>query len=197
MALRTLAVLLLWLCLALSAWAAVDINTATEAELQNLPGIGPTKARAIVEDRRANGPFRSLEELGRVKGIGEKTVAELKGAAMAGAQTPPASPQGEPAGGISWTPVIAVVVLVAGGIALLLLRRRGAVASAPTVPPRTTAAAPGPAPDVRPPPAPPARPPGAPPRPAGGPPKPAGGVPRDDGGAPPPAPPGMGPRKQD
>lgn len=57
----------------------VSLNTATEAELAELPGIGPVRARAIVADRRANGRYRSLEELARVPGIGPATLAALRG----------------------------------------------------------------------------------------------------------------------
>ena len=49
----------------------VDINTAGLEELMALPGIGETRAQAILDDREANGPFRYPEELVRVKGIGE------------------------------------------------------------------------------------------------------------------------------
>lgn len=55
----------------------LDVNAATEAELQRLPGIGPTLARRIVETR-AGGPFTSVEELRRVRGIGAKTLANLR-----------------------------------------------------------------------------------------------------------------------
>ena len=58
--------------------AAVNINTATEAELDKLPGIGPTKAKAIVEDRNKNGTFKSIEDIKRVKGIGDATFEKLK-----------------------------------------------------------------------------------------------------------------------
>lgn len=56
----------------------VNINTASAEELQQLPGIGPVKAAAIVEYRETNGDFVSLEELIAVKGIGEKTFAQIK-----------------------------------------------------------------------------------------------------------------------
>lgn len=56
----------------------LDINTATAAELDDLPGVGPSTAAAIVEDREANGPFSSVEDLMRVSGIGEKKFAKLK-----------------------------------------------------------------------------------------------------------------------
>ncbi|MCI6363722.1 ComEA family DNA-binding protein [Intestinimonas butyriciproducens] len=56
---------------------AVNINTATAAELETLPGIGEKRAADIVADRAANGPFRIPEDLTRVKGIGEGTLAGL------------------------------------------------------------------------------------------------------------------------
>lgn len=53
----------------------VDINTADAAELDRvLVNVGPSKAATIVEHRNAHGPFKSLEELALVKGIGLKTV---------------------------------------------------------------------------------------------------------------------------
>ncbi|MFT3755148.1 MAG: ComEA family DNA-binding protein [Pseudoxanthomonas sp.] len=60
-----------------SAFAAdkVNINTADAAALdQVLVNVGPAKAEAIIEYRKANGPFKSAEELAQVKGIGLKTV---------------------------------------------------------------------------------------------------------------------------
>lgn len=60
----------------------VDINTAGEAELLRLPGIGPAKARAIIAYRQARGPFASVAELVQVPGIGPATVANLAGLAM-------------------------------------------------------------------------------------------------------------------
>lgn len=57
----------------------VNINLAGVDELDALPGIGPSTAQAIVEDRQANGPFASAEDLMRVSGIGEKKFAKLVG----------------------------------------------------------------------------------------------------------------------
>jgi len=66
---------------ALAATAAtvpqVNINTASEQELQLLPRVGPALAKRVVEFRTANGPFKTPEELTRVKGVGEKTFALL------------------------------------------------------------------------------------------------------------------------
>lgn len=52
----------------------VDINTATEEQLKTLKGIGKTLAKRIVDDRKANGPFKSVEDLRRVRGIGKRTL---------------------------------------------------------------------------------------------------------------------------
>ena len=57
--------------------ARTNINTATEAELQRLPRIGPALAARIVEHRRVHGPFRRPEQITDVKGIGEKTLEKL------------------------------------------------------------------------------------------------------------------------
>lgn len=56
----------------------VNINTATEEELQALPGVGPATAAAIVEDRERNGPFASPEDIMRVSGIGEKKYQKMQ-----------------------------------------------------------------------------------------------------------------------
>ncbi len=55
--------------------APVDINTADAKTLaRELNGVGPDKAQAIVDYRTANGPFRSVNDLVKVKGVGKKTV---------------------------------------------------------------------------------------------------------------------------
>ena len=74
---RLLLALGLALC-PLIALAAVNINTATKDELVALPGIGPAKAQAIVDYRKAHGPFKTVEELKDVKGIGAKRFEKLK-----------------------------------------------------------------------------------------------------------------------
>ncbi len=55
----------------------IAVNTASAAELDLLPGIGPVYAQRIVDDRTANGPFTSLQDLQRVRGIGPKTAEKL------------------------------------------------------------------------------------------------------------------------
>jgi competence protein ComEA len=59
--------------------ALVNINTASAAEFEALPGIGPKMAQRIVEYREKNGAFKKLEDLMNVKGIGEKNFLKLKG----------------------------------------------------------------------------------------------------------------------
>ncbi len=58
--------------------APIDINTADEAELDELPGVGPSIAAAIVAHRQENGPFRSVDDLLDVRGIGEAKLAEIR-----------------------------------------------------------------------------------------------------------------------
>lgn len=57
----------------------VNLNTASVDELDTLPGVGEATARAIVEDREANGPFATIEDLMRVSGIGEKKFERIRG----------------------------------------------------------------------------------------------------------------------
>lgn len=56
--------------------AAININTADVAALAELTGVGQSKAEAIVAYREANGPFSTPQDLAKVKGIGERTVAK-------------------------------------------------------------------------------------------------------------------------
>lgn len=56
----------------------VGINSAGAADLQILPRIGPVLAQAIIDYRTQNGPFRSVEQLLEVPGIGEKTLEQLR-----------------------------------------------------------------------------------------------------------------------
>jgi len=56
----------------------VNLNTATEAQLEALPGIGPKVAQRIVEYRQKNGAFKKIEDVMNVKGIGEKSFLKIK-----------------------------------------------------------------------------------------------------------------------
>jgi len=61
-----------------AAATPLNLNTATEADLAKLPGIGPATATRILEYRQKNGPFKKIEELMNVRGIGEKAFLKLK-----------------------------------------------------------------------------------------------------------------------
>lgn len=56
----------------------INLNSATAAELEKLPGVGPATAARIVEYRQKNGAFKKIEDLMNVRGIGEKTFLNLK-----------------------------------------------------------------------------------------------------------------------
>lgn len=56
----------------------ININSATESELETLAGIGPSKAASIIEYREANGPFQQIEDIKKISGIGDKTFEKLK-----------------------------------------------------------------------------------------------------------------------
>jgi competence protein ComEA len=60
------------------ATAAVNLNTASKAELETVKGIGPQKAEAIVEYRKKNGPFKKVDDLKKVSGFGDKSVAKMR-----------------------------------------------------------------------------------------------------------------------
>lgn len=57
---------------------SINLNTATQKELETLPSIGPVTAGRILEYRNAHGPFTSVNQLDNVKGIGPKTLEKLK-----------------------------------------------------------------------------------------------------------------------
>jgi competence protein ComEA len=74
---------LLWVLLAFFAFtsvamAAVNLNTASKADLDSVKGIGPKKAEAIVEYRKKNGSFKTVDDLKNVPGFGEKSVATMR-----------------------------------------------------------------------------------------------------------------------
>lgn len=79
--LRSLAACALALAIALPLHAGtpVNVNTADAATLaESLDGIGPSKASAIVAWREAHGPFKSVDDLGQIKGIGDETLARIR-----------------------------------------------------------------------------------------------------------------------
>jgi competence ComEA-like helix-hairpin-helix protein len=96
---------LLMLCLAFTlsigaAFAAVDVNTADQAALDSVKGLGPVKSKAIVDERTKNGPFKDADDLAnRVKGLGAKSVAKLEenGLTIGGSSLPPTGKASKPA----------------------------------------------------------------------------------------------------
>ena len=76
---RIIGLLALTILLPLTAYAALlNINTANATLLDTLPGIGPSKASAIVDYRTKNGPFVTIEDIQKVSGIGPVTFANMK-----------------------------------------------------------------------------------------------------------------------
>jgi competence protein ComEA len=63
---------------AATATAPVNLNTATQAQLESLPGVGAKAAERILEYRQKNGNFKKIADLMNVKGIGEKSLLKLK-----------------------------------------------------------------------------------------------------------------------
>jgi competence protein ComEA len=82
--------LVLVLCAGIAA--AVEVNTADQAALESVKGIGPVHAKAIIDERTKNGPFKDADDLAaRVKGIGPKSVKNLEAAGLTinGSGAPP------------------------------------------------------------------------------------------------------------
>ncbi len=65
---------------------AINVNSATVAQLESLPGIGPSMAQRIVSYREKNGPFKKLEDLMNIQGIGEKSFLKLRPLLTVGGQ---------------------------------------------------------------------------------------------------------------
>ena len=65
----------------------VNLNSATVAQLEALPGIGPSMAQRIVAHREKNGPFKKLEDLMNIQGIGEKSFLKLRPLLSIGGQS--------------------------------------------------------------------------------------------------------------
>ena len=57
----------------------VNINTADASELQKIKGVGPKTAQAIIQWRKQQGPFKTVDQLLAIKGIGEKTLQRMRG----------------------------------------------------------------------------------------------------------------------
>lgn len=70
-----------------SADQKININTAQSAELQKLPRVGPAIAQRILDYRKENGNFKKIEDIMKVRGIGEKVFNQLKDLITVGAET--------------------------------------------------------------------------------------------------------------
>ena len=68
-----------------SAATTVNINTASATDLEGLPGVGAKTAARIVEYRQKNGPFKKIEDMMNVRGLGEKNFLKLKSQLTVGA----------------------------------------------------------------------------------------------------------------
>jgi len=77
---KFLLVVFAWFSFMGLAFAAtpVDLNTANQAQLESVKGIGPVKAKAVIEYRTKNGPFKNVDDLQKVTGFGKASVGKLR-----------------------------------------------------------------------------------------------------------------------
>ena len=110
---RAFVMALLSVVFAAQAWAAgIDLNTADSSALESLPGIGPSKAAAIIQYRTDNGPFKTVDELDNVSGIGPSTLTSVRdlvsiGAASGKPEARSTEPSAAPAATTATTPATA------------------------------------------------------------------------------------------
>lgn len=75
---KMLFALFVFVSFSFNVFAAVNLNTATQAELETIDGIGPVKAQAILDYRKKNGGFKTVDELEKVDGIGAVTLKNVR-----------------------------------------------------------------------------------------------------------------------
>ena len=75
---KLLLVFVMWFAICGIALAAVNINTATKDELVSLKGVGEKRAQAIIDYRKKNGPFKTVDDLEKVPGIGPGIMKQIK-----------------------------------------------------------------------------------------------------------------------
>ena len=90
---KMLLVLIALLSLSFNAFAVVNLNTASQSELEGLNGIGPAKAKAIVEYRQKNGGFKSVDDLEKVQGIGAGILKKIRNDVTIGGKALPVAVQ--------------------------------------------------------------------------------------------------------
>jgi competence protein ComEA len=89
---KILLALVACLSFSMTVFAAVNLNTASQAELESLKNVGPAKAQAIIDYRKKSGGFKTVEDLNNVPGFGDKTMANLKSEITVSGATKVATP---------------------------------------------------------------------------------------------------------
>lgn len=79
------------------SFAAVDLNSATQAQLESVKGIGPAKAKAIIEYRAKSGAFKTVDDLDKVPGFGKATVDKVRAEVSVGGGAAPKADKAKPA----------------------------------------------------------------------------------------------------
>lgn len=77
--------------------APVDINTSSRTHLESVAGIGPGKAKAIIEYRNTHGPFKNVDELDNVAGFGKKSIDKIRSNITVSSRTKAVSSSANPA----------------------------------------------------------------------------------------------------
>ena len=94
---RILFALFVFISFSINALAGVNINTATQAELESLKDIGPVKAQAIIDYRKKNGGFKSVDELEKVDGIGPGIMKAVRNDVSVNGKTTVVAPEAKAA----------------------------------------------------------------------------------------------------